>query len=419
MDAQIGVFIFWMNQIIKILQKRLRLNEVIKMDIGNNKRFLPEGKYLMMGNVAMSEGALAAGLKFFGGYPITPSTEVIEHLAMRLPQIGGVCMQMEDELASINAVIGASLVGAKAMTATSGPGISLMTETISMAANLEVPFVFCDVQRNGPGTGFVTEPHHNDIGLMRFAGNGEFQVITLAPMSCQELYDLTITAFNFAEIYRCPVFIMSDAYLGHIHEVVTIPSKEEVLKKVIEREIPDEITKKFSYKDDITGKYIIPKPPIMGTDYCPSMFLSQPHSSEGMPTPKPQIFTEMMIKKITSNIDKISLTESYKLEDAELIIIAYGLPVRASYRAVDLAREEGIKVGIFRLITIWPFPDEKVKKTVKDAKAVIVPELNYTGVIAEQVERVTKLSIPVIRIPNVCEIHHPHDILKVIKEVAK
>ena len=388
------------------------------MDIENSKRFLPEGKHLMMGNIAMSEGAIAAGLKFFGGYPITPSTEVIEHLSVRLPQIGGVCMQMEDEIASINSVIGASLVGAKAMTATSGPGLCLMTETISMAANLEIPFVFCDVQRNGPGTGYVTEPHHNDIGLMRFAGNGEFQVITLAPMSCQELYDLTITAFNFAETYRCPVFIMSDAYLGHLHEVVNIPKQEEVLKRVIDRELPNDFTKKFSYKDENLGKYVIPKPPVIGTDYCPGMFLSQPHNYEGLPTPKPLKFIEMMIDKITSNLDKISLTESYKLDDAEIVIIAYGLPVRTSYRAVDLARKEGIKVGILRLITIWPFPDEKVKVTVKDAKAVIVPELNYTGVIAEQVERVTELSTPVIRIPKACEIHHPHDILKVIKEVA-
>jgi len=158
------------------------------MSNGNGKRYLKPGRHLMMGNVAMSEGAISAGLSFFGGYPITPSTEVIEHLAIRLPEVGGCCMQMEDELASINSVIGASLVGAKAMTATSGPGLSLMVETISMAANLEVPFVFCDVQRNGPGTGFVTEPHHNDLGLIRFSGNGEFQVIAIAPMTCQELF---------------------------------------------------------------------------------------------------------------------------------------------------------------------------------------------------------------------------------------
>ncbi len=391
------------------------------MSIDNSKKFLPEGKYLMMGNVAMAEGAISAGLTFFGGYPITPSTEVIEHLAKRLPEVGGCCMQMEDELASINSVIGASLAGAKAMTATSGPGLALMAETISMAANLEIPFVFCDVQRNGPGTGFVTEPHHNDLGLMRFAGNGEFQVITLAPMTCQELFDFTIIAFNFAEIYRCPVFIMSDAYLGHIHEPVFIPPKEEILKKVVERRIPDNITGRFfSYKDKKTGEYVIPKPPIMGTEYCPGLLIHLPHGPEGLPTTRVVMqFAEMMIDKITTKIDEISLTDTYKLDDAEIIIIAYGLPVRSSYRAVDIARKEGIKVGIFRLITVWPFPDRKVKEVVKDAKAIIVPELNYTGIIAEQIERVTNLETPVIRIPKVGDFHHPDDILKIIREVAK
>ena len=387
----------------------------------NRKRFLEPGRHLMMGNVAMSEGALSAGLSYFGGYPITPSTEVIEHLAKRLPEVGGVCMQMEDEIASINSVIGASLVGAKAMTATSGPGLSLMVETISMAANLEIPFVFCDVQRNGPGTGFVTEPHHNDLGLVRFSGNGEFQVIALAPMTCQELFDLTITAFNFAETYRCPVFILSDAYLGHLHEIVKIPPKEEILERVVNRELPapEDYVKKFTYVDDISGEIVIPKPPQMGTDYCPGLFVHQPHNYEGLPTPKPMQFIKAIMDKINKNKDKICLTDKYKLDDAEFVIIAYGLPVRASYRAVDIARNEGIKVGIFRLITIWPFPDEQVKDVVKNAKAIIVPELNYTGVIAEQVERVTKIDTPVIKIPNVCEFHHPDDILKVIREVAK
>ena len=385
----------------------------------NDMRFLQEGTYVLMGNVAMAEGAIAAGLKFFGGYPITPSTEVIEHFAKRLPEIGGCCMQMEDELASINAVIGASLVGAKSMTATSGPGFSLMVETISMAANLEIPFVFADVMRNGPGTGFVTEPHHNDLGMIRFPGNGEFQVIALAPMNCQELFDLTITAFNFAETYRCPVFIISDAYLGHLHESVNIPSKKEILKRVINRELPKDFKNKFSYKDENTGEYIIPKPPIIGTDYCPLMFLHQPHNTAGLPTSKALEYTETLFEKIRSNMDKISLTEAYKLDDADIIIISYGLPVRTSYRTVDVARKEGIKVGIFRLITVWPFPDEKVRDVVKDAKAIIVPELNYTGFIAEQVERVTKLETPIIRIPKVVDFHHPNDILKVIREVAK
>jgi len=294
----------------------------------SEKRFLQAGKHLMMGNEAMSEGAIAAGCTFFGGYPITPSTEVIEHLAKRLPEVGGVCMQMEDELASINAVMGASLVGAKAMTATSGPGLALMAETISMGANLEIPFVFCDVQRNGPGTGYVTEPHHNDIGFARFSGNGEFQIIALAPMNCQELYDLTITAFNFAEKYRCPVFLMSDAYLGHLHEVVDIPTREEILKKIIKRELPANTKGRvFSYKDPSTGEYVIPSPPIMGTEYCPGLFLHQPHGPDGLPTPKPIVFQETLIEKITSKMDEISLTETYKLDDADIVIVSYGLPL--------------------------------------------------------------------------------------------
>ncbi|MFX0026332.1 MAG: transketolase C-terminal domain-containing protein [Candidatus Hermodarchaeota archaeon] len=390
------------------------------MSNGNGKRFLSPGRYLMMGNVAMAEGAISAGLSYFGGYPITPSTEVIEHLAKRLPEVGGVCMQMEDELASINSVIGASLVGVKAMTATSGPGLSLMTETISMAANLEIPFVFCDVQRFGPGSaGPVAAPHHNDIGLIRFSGHGEFQVIAIAPMSCQELFDLTITAFNYAEIYRCPVFIISDAYLGHLHEVVTIPSKEEILKKVVERELPEDFVKKFSYQDDITGEYIIPKPPVMGTDYCPGLFLHQAHNYEGLPSPKLMKFIEVIMEKINSKKDEICITEKYKLEDAEIVIIGYGLPVRASYRAVDLAREEGINVGILRLVTVWPFPDNLVREVIKNKKAIIVPELNYTGFIAEQVERVSKLGANIIKIPKVGEFHHPDDILNVLREVNK
>jgi len=212
---------------------------------------------------------------------------------------------------------------------------------------------------------------------------------------------------------------MSDSYLGHIHEVVNIPKKEEILERVIERELPTDFVRKFSYKDDITGDYIIPKPPIMGTDYCPGLFLHQPHNYEGLPSPKLTQFMEVLIEKINRNKDKICITEQYKLEDADIVIVGYGLPVRASYRAVDIARKEGIKVGILRLVTVWPFPDEVVKEAVKNVKTVIVPEMNYTGFIAEQVERVSKLGLPIIKIPKVGEIHHPDDILKVIKEVAK
>ncbi|HMF31205.1 MAG TPA: 2-oxoacid:acceptor oxidoreductase subunit alpha, partial [Candidatus Lokiarchaeia archaeon] len=250
--------------------------------MAEEKGTLSPGKHLMMGNVAIAEGALAAGLRFFAGYPITPSTEIPEHLAVRLPQEGGAFIQMEDELASINAVCGASIAGVKAMTATSGPGVSLMTETISWAASMEIPFVLVDVQRNGPGTGFVTAPHHNDIGLVKYAGNGEFEVIALAPMSCQESFDFTIHAFNLAETYRCPTYVLSDAYLGHIHEPVIIPPPEEVAEKVIRREMPDPVPyEKFS---QLKGDEVkLTPPPILGTDYYPGTFFSQPHGPTGVP----------------------------------------------------------------------------------------------------------------------------------------
>lgn len=382
-------------------------------------RYMPPGKHLMMGNIAVAEGALAAGLGFFGGYPITPSTEIPEHLSQRLPEVGGAFMQMEDELASINSVVGASIAGSKAMTATSGPGVSLMTETISFAAAMETPFVLVDCQRNGPGTGFVTSPHHNDIGLVRYPGNGEFEVIAIAPMSCQELYDLTIHAFNLAEKYRCPTFILSDAYLGHLHEVVEIPAPEEIERKVIRREVPDPLPyERFSLlkKDEVT----IPPPTIAGTEYDTSVFVSQPHGPTGMPfdsIDRGLQFVQTLSKKITNNIDDIAMVDAYLADDAEILVIAYGLPVRAAYHAVDLARKEGIKAGVFRLVTVWPFPVERVKQAVAGVKAVIMPEMNL-GIMADQVERTVNLDQPVIRIPRVGELHHPDEILKQIKEVA-
>ncbi|MHA1793120.1 MAG: 2-oxoacid:acceptor oxidoreductase subunit alpha [Promethearchaeota archaeon] len=384
------------------------------------KRFLKPGKRVMMGNIAMSEGAISAGLTFFAGYPITPSTEVPEHLVHRLPQVGGAFMQMEDELASINAVMGASLVGAKAMTATSGPGTSLMAETISYAANLEIPFVLCDVQRNGPGTGLVTAPHHNDIYQCKYSGNGEYEVIAYAPMSCQELFDLTIEAFNKAELYRCPTYVLSDAYLGHIHEPVIIPPEEDLINRVVNRKIPErEEVEKFVHRDS-EGNIKIPPPIMMGTPNFPGYLIAQPHGSNGLPVveERSQRFVEDICLKITRNAEKIIKVEEYKLDDAEIVIIAYGLPARVSYRVVNIARSEGIKVGMFRLITVWPFPYERIKSLVSGKKAIIVPEMNL-GMIANEIERVKSLEIPIYKVPKISEIHHPDDILKIVREAAK
>jgi 2-oxoglutarate ferredoxin oxidoreductase subunit alpha len=384
------------------------------------KRFMTPGKHVMMGNVAMAEGAMAAGLSFFGGYPITPSTEVPEHLVSRLPESGGAFIQMEDELAAINSVIGASIAGAKAMTATSGPGTSLMAETISMAAALEIPFVLCDVQRNGPGTGLVTAPHHNDVFQCKYSGNGEYEVIAYAPMSCQELYDLTIEAFNAAETYRCPTYIMSDAYLGHLHEVVIIPPAEEVKKRVIDRKILDKPNpEKFSFIDN-TGTIQIPPPPVLGTPNFPTTFISQPHGPDGIPVNEDQVMKLLAIlsDKITKNVDKIAKTTSCMLDDAEIIIIAYGLTARVCYHVVNLARKEGLKVGMLRLVTLWPFPYELVKKTLAEAKAVVVPEMNF-GLMAGEVERCKQLAIPLYKIPKIADIHEPGEILAVVKKAAR
>ncbi len=385
-----------------------------------SSHFIGAGKHLLMGNVAVAEGALAAGLNFFAGYPITPSTEIPEHLAVRLPQFGGSFIQMEDELASINAVMGASIAGAKAMTATSGPGVSLMAETISYGASMEIPFVLVDVQRNGPGTGFVTAPHHNDVGFARFAGNGEFEVIAIAPMSCQECFDLTFHAFNLAETYRCPTYILSDAYLGHIHEPVVIPDPESLAARIIKREVPSPIPYE-SFTQIKEGVVKIAPTPILGTAHFPKLFFSQPHGPTGMPFDSEEEgglrFNQYLSQKILQNVDKIAMVESYLVDDADILVIAYGLPVRSSYRAVNAARKEGIKAGVFRLTTIWPFPFNAVKQAVAGKKAVIMPEMNL-GIMAEQVERVTGQEIPVIRIPRIASLHHPDDILAAIKEVA-
>ncbi|MHA1369235.1 MAG: 2-oxoacid:acceptor oxidoreductase subunit alpha [Promethearchaeota archaeon] len=385
-----------------------------------NKRFLKPGKHVLMGNIAMAEGAIAAGLKFFSGYPITPSTEVPEHLSKRLPEVGGCFIQMEDELASINAVMGASLAGAKAMTATSGPGTSLMQETISYAANLEIPFVLCDVQRNGPGTGLVTAPHHNDLFQCKYGGNGEYEVIAIAPMSAQELFDLTIDAFNLAEIYRCPVYIMSDAYLGHIHEPVIIPPADELKERIVERKILDrENPEKFSYRDN-NGEICVPPPPVLGTPNFPVFLISQPHGPNGLPIEedRAQYFIENITRKLTDNVEKICRLDYHEIDDAEIIIVSYGLSARVSYRVVNLARKESIKVGLLRLINIWPFNYKKVKKLLENCKAIIMPEMNL-GLMAGEIEKIKDPEIPLYKLPKIAMLHHPDEIMKLVKEADR
>jgi len=235
-------------------------------------------------------------------------------------------------------------------------------------------------------------------------------------MSCQELYDLTIDAFNAAETYRCPVYILSDAYLGHLHEPVIIPPAAEIQKHVVERKTLDKPNpEKFSFRDS-QNNVIVPPAPVLGTPNYPIYFFSQPHGPDGIPVNEDQVLKPLsnLIEKITRNVDKITKTQSYMLDDAEIVIIAYGLPARVSFRVVNQARKEGIKVGLFRLITLWPFPYEQVKKVLANAKAVVMPEMNF-GLMAGEVERVKMLDIPLYKVPKIADLHEPDEIMAVVK----
>ena len=380
------------------------------------------GTHLLMGNVAMAEGCIAAGCRFFGGYPITPQNEVPERMAKRLPEVGGVFMQMEDEIASISSVMGAVLGGWKALTSTSGPGFALMQETLSLAALKEIPVVAANVQRVGPGSGVVSLPHHGDISQFKRGGNGDYEVIVIAPNSCQELFDLSIDAFNLAGKWRTPTFIMSDAWLGHTHEKVIIP-EADVIKKRIEpwpKFGPDEKPKNLYTTTKDFKEFNIPPFPILGTKQFPFWMPSVTHSTKsGFLTEDPEVSDEtikIVNLKIKNNEEKISRVIEYQMDDADIAVIAYGLPSRTAKEAVNRCRAEGIKVGMLRLVTVWPTPETALKKVAETVKAIVIPEINM-GQIAEQVERFAN-NIPVVRVTHTARLHKPEEIISKIKEVA-
>ncbi|MHA1720665.1 MAG: 2-oxoacid:acceptor oxidoreductase subunit alpha [Promethearchaeota archaeon] len=397
------------------------------------KKSVKTGTYLMEGNVAMAEGCLAAGCKFFAGYPITPQSEVPEHMSKRLPEVGGVFMQMEDEIASISAVVGAAITGKKAMSSTSGPGFALMQETLSWANLIEMPIVVANVQRVGPGSGVVSLPHQGDVTQIKRGGNGEYEVICIAPNSCQELFDLSIEAFNLAEKWRVPTFIMSDAWLGHLREKVVIPEPEEIKKRIVERReyVPKENETPgrpqiYTVANKDFTEFNIPAFPPLGSKDFPFWWISLTHSQiSGMITETPSVAdnTNMTINyKISKNEEKISIVKRYELDDAEIAIIAYGTPSRSALEAVKSCRKEGIKVGLLRLVTVWPIPETAIKDVAKRVKQIIVPEINL-GQIAEQIERFAfhkdGQKIPVHRVSHTAILHNPQEIIAKIKEVSQ
>lgn len=380
----------------------------------NNKR---ESAEFWQGNTALAHGALTAGCNFFGGYPITPSTEIAEVMAEELPKIGGHFMQMEDEIAGIAAAIGASIAGAKALTATSGPGFSLKQENLGFAYIAEIPVVVVDVMRGGPSTGTPTKIAQADVMQSRWGTHGDHATICYSPSSVQECYDLAIKAFNMAEKFRQPVLILSDEVVGHMREKVMTRSQNEV--KIFNRVKPSCEPNKFTpYKPDlITG---VPEMAEFGDGY--SWHVTGLTTSEwGFPTND----NREIEKKITRIVNKVERARSQIVEyeaefmnGANIVVLAYGSVGRSALRAVRDARKEGISAGFFRPITLWPFPDKELLKESLGAKTVIVPELN-AGQMVLEVERVMKGRSSVVPLSLVNgELFKPSEILNKIREVA-
>lgn len=375
------------------------------------------GVHFMSGDIACAEGAIAAGCRFFAGYPITPATEIAEHIAARMPKIGGVYVQMEDEIASMAAVIGASYAGLKAMTATSGPGFSLMQENIGLAAMTEAPCVIVDVMRGGPSTGQPTLPGQQDVMQAKWGSHGDYEIIALAPSSIQEMFDLTIEAFNLAETYRVPTMVMADEVVAHMWEKLVIPPAEEI--KIVNRKRPN--TPPEQYLPFMPDDDLVPPMACFGEGYR-FHATGLTHNEYGYPqTQSSEVQTKLVQRlcdKIRKNADKIVRVEETMVEDAEIVVIAYGIVARAALSAVRKARENGIKAGLLRLVTLWPFPEKPITKAAEGAKAIIVPEMNC-GQMAREVERAAK-GKPVFHLSKLGEEPHtPMEIFEALRRHSK
>ena len=375
------------------------------------------GEFFINGDVACAEGAISAGCRFFAGYPITPATETAERMSERLPQVGGVYVQMEDEIASMNAVLGASWAGVKAMTATSGPGFSLMMENIGLGAMLETPCVLVNIQRAGPSTGLPTLVGQQDMMQARWGSHGSYELIALSPTSPQDIFDLTITAFNLSEKYRVPVLIMSDEVVGHMSEKVVIPhvAPESLFNRQRPEVSPDEY---LPYKTD-SG--LVPPMAIAGEGYHFHV-TGLTHDERGYPVMTADAQNHLihrLLDKIRVNKSDIIRYKETKVEDADIIVCAYGITTRIARFAVEMARNEGIRAGLLQLITIWPFAEERIRELSSQARAFIVPEINQ-GQIVLEVERCAGDKAKTILLPHMGGgVHSPQDILETIREAAK
>ena len=369
---------------------------------------------LMQGNQAIAEGAFYAGARFYAGYPITPSSEIAEECSRKLPLLGGIYMQMEDEIASMAAIVGASLAGAKSFTATSGPGFSLMQENLGLAVMGEVPCVVIDVQRRGPSTGLATKPAQGDIMQLRWGRHGDQVVIALCPATVSECFYLTVTAFNFAEKFRVPVIIAPDEIVGHMRETFRIPDPGAVA--VIDRKKPTgppENSKPFAADQDGIAPLAA-----YGGDYIFHISSSM-HGPEGCSNNNPANAAwriEQLHRKIEMHRDEIVITKTFDTSDADVLFVAFGATTRASRAAALELRKQEIRAGVLQLITLWPFADGEVAALGSKAKTVIVPEMNYSGQVAGEVQRVLGSGADIRRVNSYNgQIITPQDILKVIR----
>jgi 2-oxoglutarate/2-oxoacid ferredoxin oxidoreductase subunit alpha len=375
------------------------------------------GAHFLDGDHACCEGAISAGCRFVAGYPITPSTEVVERIANRFPSVGGMFIQMEDEIASSIAIQGAVWGGAKAMTVTSGPGFSLMMEHIGLAVMLETPCVFVDVQRGGPSTGLPTLPGQADMMQARWGSHGDYEIIALCPNSPQECYDLTIRAFNLAEEYRVPVMLMMDECVGHMTEKVVIPNAEDI-----------ELTER-RYTTAKPGEYL---PYSIDGGFVPAMakagdghrfhITGLTHNEKGYPAmdaDAQEKCVHRLVEKIRKNAEKIISLEESDTEDADVIVVSYGITSRVSVKAIEMAKAGGLKVGHLRLVTAWPFAEKRLGELAASAKAFVMPELNYGQMFFEMQRALAGRAASYLVPHGGGTVHEPEVIYRKILEAAK
>ncbi|MBS3787397.1 2-oxoacid:acceptor oxidoreductase subunit alpha [Candidatus Bipolaricaulota bacterium] len=374
-----------------------------------SEKAIMTGKYFLNGDEACAEGALAAGCRFFAGYPITPQSEIAERMSKRMPEVGGRFIQMEDELSSIAAVLGGSWGGSKSMTATSGPGFSLMMENIGLGMMTETPCVIANIQRGSPSTGLPTAVGQGDMMQAQWGSHGDYGVIAYAPTSPQEMFDFTVKAFNKSEQYMMPVFVMADEKIGHMRERVEIDESRVKIHPRRKPEVDPDEFKPYEPDDDL-----VPRMASAGEGYRVHV-TGLTHNEQGYPQLDVKTQQEKvgrLVDKVKKNKDDIVEIDTIGMEDAEVLIVSYGMAFRTAMGAYKQAREKGIKAGIVRLVTVWPFPEKKIKEFSKQVKGIVVPEINL-GQMVREVERASAGNAEVKLVPHPGGgLHKPEQILE-------